>query len=118
MAVNAGQRRNQYSRKPKRKKPEFLRSRNENRLGMTVTVLALVIIMAVVGFHSISLRQKEAQYAAREQELLQLMEQEEKRTEELKQFETYTKTKKYAEEVARDKLGFVYDNEIIFKGTE
>ena len=44
MAVNAGQRRNQYSRKPKRKKPEFLRSRNENRLGMTVTVLALVII--------------------------------------------------------------------------
>ena len=46
------------------------------------------------------------------------MEQEEKRTEELKQFETYTKTKKYAEEVARDKLGFVYDNEIIFKGTE
>ncbi len=85
---------------------------------MTVTVLALVIIMAVVGFHSISLRPKEAQYAAREQELLQLMEQEEKRTEELKQFETYTKTKKYAEEVARDKLGFVYDNEIIFKGTE
>ena len=37
------------------------------------------------------------------------------RTEELKELETYTKTKKYAEEVAKDKLGLVYDNEIVFK---
>ena len=27
----------------------------------------------------------------------------------------YTKTKKYAEEVAKDKLGLVYEGEIIFK---
>ena len=33
----------------------------------------------------------------------------------MKELETYTKTKKYAEEVAKDKLGLVYDNEIIFK---
>ena len=31
------------------------------------------------------------------------------------ELETYTKTKKYAEEVAKDKFGLVYDNEIIFK---
>jgi cell division protein DivIC len=30
---------------------------------------------------------------------------------------TYTKTKKYAEEVAKDKLGLVYEDEIIFQET-
>ena len=29
--------------------------------------------------------------------------------------EKYTKTRKYVEEVAKDKLGLVYDGEIIFK---
>ena len=70
---------------------------------------------AVVGINSISLRQKQAKYIAREQELQQQIDAENARTEELKELETYTKTKKYAEEVAKDKLGLVYDNEIIFK---
>lgn len=35
---------------------------------------------------------------------------------ELQEFEKYTSTTKYIEEVARDKLGLLYDNEIIFKG--
>ena len=46
-----------------------------------------------------------------------LIEQEYARAEELKELATYTKTKKYAEEVAKDKLGLVYENEIIFKET-
>ena len=73
------------------------------------------MIIAVVGINSISLRQKQAKYIAREQELQQQIDTENARTEELKELETYTKTKKYAEEVAKDKLGLVYDNEIIFK---
>ena len=73
------------------------------------------MIIAVVGINSISLRQKQAKYIAREQELQQQIEAENARTEELKELETYTKTKKYAEEVAKDKLGLVYDNEIVFK---
>lgn len=99
----------------KRVKPAFRRRRNENRLGMTMAVCAILMITAVVGINSLSLRQKQEKYAAREQELLTLIEEEEARTEELKELETYTKTKKYAEEVAKDKLGLVYENEIIFQ---
>ena len=47
--------------------------------------------------------------------LIMQIAEEEARTEELKELETYTKTKKYAEEVAKDKLGLVYENEIIFQ---
>lgn len=99
----------------KRVKPAFRRRRNENRLGMTMAVCAILMITAVVGINSLSLRQKQEKYAAREQELLTLIEEEEARTEELKELETYTKTKKYAEEIAKDKLGLVYENEIIFQ---
>lgn len=96
-------------------KPAFRRKRNENRLGMTMAISAILMITVVVGINSLSLKQKQEKYAAREQELLMLIDEEEARTEELKELETYTKTKKYAEEVAKDKLGLVYENEIIFQ---
>ncbi len=99
----------------KKKKPAFRRRRNENRLGMVMAISAILMIIVVVGINSLSLRQKQDKYAAREQELLQQIAQEEARTEELKALDTYTKTKKYAEEVAKDKLGLVYENEIIFQ---
>lgn len=99
----------------RRRKTAFRRRKNENRLGMSMAFLAIIMIIAVVGINSISLRQKQAKYIAREQELQQQIDTENARTEELKELETYTKTKKYAEEVAKDKLGLVYDNEIIFK---
>lgn len=102
----------------RRRTPEFLRARNENRFGMTVAMMAILIMTAVVGINSISLKQKEEQYAAREQELVSLIEAEEQRAQELQEFETYTKTKKYAEEIAKDKLGLVYENEIIFQETD
>ena len=102
----------------KRKLPEFMQVRNENRLGMTVATFAIIVLALVVGIHSVSLKEKEKIYAAREQELIQLIEQEEQRKQELEEFRTYTKTKKYAEEVAKDKLGLVYENEIIFQETQ
>ena len=102
----------------KRKTPEFLRARNENRFGMTIALLAISIMTGVVGINSISLKQKEKVYAAREQELLQQISVEEARAKEVEEFATYTKTKKYAEEVAKDKLGLVYENEIIFQETD
>ena len=85
---------------------------------MSMAFLAIVMIGAVVGINSISLKQKQAKDIAIEQELQQQIDAETARSEQLKELETYTKTKKYAEEVAKDKLGLVYDNEIIFKEEE
>ena len=43
------------------------------------------------------------------------LEQEQAREQNLAEFETYTHTKKYAEQVAKEKLGYVYKGEIIFQ---
>lgn len=102
-------------KRKKRKIPAFLRQKNENRLGMTTAVFAIIVMVIAVGSNSVSLKDKEKVYAAREQELIELIEQENQRRAELEEFQTYTKTKKYAEEVAKDKLGLVYENEIIFQ---
>lgn len=96
------------------KKPAFRRKKNENRLGMSMAAVAIVVVVAVVGVNSISLKSKQEKYIQKELELQQLIDAEHARAEELKEFDTYTKTKKYAEEVAKDKLGLVYENEIIF----
>ena len=102
----------------KGKKPAFRRRRNENRLGMSMAALAIVMMVVVVGINSYSLRQKQESYMAREEELLKQIEEQMNRSKELEELEIYTKTKKYAEEVAKDKLGLVYENEIIFKETD
>ena len=91
------------------------RKKRQNRLGMFLVSTAVVTLLLVVGIKSIELREKQRVYAAREIELEQQIAAEEKRTEEIEEFRKYTKTKKYAEEVAKDKLGLVHDGEIIFK---
>ena len=46
------------------------------------------------------------------------IEAEEKRAEDLKEYEKYTKTAAYVEEVAKDKLGLVYEDEVVFQAEE
>ena len=37
------------------------------------------------------------------------------KTEEIEEYKQYTKSREYIEEVAREKLGLVYEGEVIFK---
>ena len=46
------------------------------------------------------------------------IESEQQRTEEIEAMEEYKNTKEYVEEIAKDKLGLVYDDEILFKPEE
>ena len=52
---------------------------------------------------------------ASEEALMQEIAAEEARAEEIAEYEKYTQTKKYVEEIAKEKLGLVYEGEIIFK---
>lgn len=91
------------------------RKKRQNRLAMFLVTTAVLMLLLVVGIKSVELREKMAVYAAREAALEELIAQEESRALEIEEFRKYTKTKKYAEEVAKDKLGLVYQGEIIFK---
>lgn len=89
--------------------------RSENRLGMLLAFVVVVVLMATVAIKSSALYEKAARYEERKAELITRIAEEEKRAEEIAEYETYTKTRKYIEEVARDKLGLVYEDETVFK---
>lgn len=80
---------------------------------LVTTVVAMMLI--VVAIKSIELQQKLEAYQAKEQQLQEQIEAEQERTKEIEEYEKYTQTKKYIEEVAKDKLGLVHEDEIIFK---
>lgn len=92
-----------------------VRKKRQNRFSMALVLMVLVLLMAVVMFKRVELRQKQAEYSKREDQLTQQIEEEEKRSEEIEEYGKYTKTKKYIEEEAKDKLGLVNENEIIFQ---
>jgi len=69
----------------------------------------------VIAFKGQGLKAKNTAYLAKEENLLAQIEKENERTEELRERSKYVKTKKYVEEVAREKLGLIYEDEIIFK---
>ena len=64
---------------------------------------------------SVSLSAKNKSYIAQEKELKAQIAEEEKRTEEIDELEEYVETDEYIEQVAKDKLGLVHENEILFR---
>ena len=61
------------------------------------------------------LRERNAALEERRATLQALIEEQEEYTKQLEELKKYTKTKKYAEEVAKEKLGLVYEDEIVFR---
>lgn len=91
------------------------RKKRQNRLGMVLVTTVLAMLVVVVAVKSFELREKQAIYTTKEQALTEQILAEEKRTEEIEEYRKYTQTKKYVEEIAKDKLGLVYEGEIVFK---
>ena len=91
------------------------RKKRQNRFGMFLASVVVIMMLIVVAVKSVELREKKAYYAQKEQTLTEQIAAEEERTKEIEEYEKYTQTKKYIEDVAKDKLGLVYEGEIVFK---
>ena len=100
------------------KRRVVFRRKRQNRLGMFLVTLVVLMLLVVVSINSIGLRQKKESYLEREQALQEQIDAEEERSEQIEVYRKYTQTKKYVEEVAKDKLGLVNPGEIIYKPEE
>ena len=89
--------------------------KRQNTTGMLLVTMVVIMMLIVVMVNSVELREKRASYLARDETLMQEIEAEQARTEKIEEYEKYTQTKKYVEEIAKNKLGLVYEGEIIFK---
>lgn len=91
------------------------RGMRAHRQSVFAIIGVLVLLVAVVSVNSMTLRAKERSYQAQEVELAEQIEKEKARAKEIDELERYVGTTEYVEGVAKEKLGLVYENEIIFK---
>ena len=97
-----------------RKKAAY-RKRQQNKFSMLLVTMVLVMIMVVVSISGRKLREKIDAVSETQTRYERLLQEEEKRKQDIEEFGKYTQTKTYVEEVAQDKLGLVYEGDIIFK---
>ena len=96
--------------------------KNHKLAKRSVSVLILLVLVSVISAAFIILRndaRDEYDRKVREKErLIRLKAQEEVRSEEIEQYRAYVKTRGYTEEVAREVLGLVYKDEILFRADD
>lgn len=81
-------------------------------MGISAVVVVLLVSLSV---QSSALKQKNADYAKQQTQLEKQIDAEKERTKEIQDMEEYMQSDEYVAEIARDKLGLVYDDETIFK---
>ena len=89
--------------------------KNNNRAGKICISMILIAFVAVMSVQIVKIYQKDQEYAERQAQLEEQLLEETARQQELEDYEAYTQSNEYIEDVAKSKLGLAYDNEIIFK---
>ena len=84
-----------------------------NHLGMFG--ISLIVLILTLMAQSRDLKESLAGYETRAEALSQQIEEEQARTQEIEDLKQYMLTDEYAEQAAREKLGLVKENEIIFQ---
>lgn len=91
------------------------RKKGQNRLAIVMIAVVVVILLVVVSVRSVSLQKENDIYEKHQQELAIQIEEQENYAIELTELEKYMQTNEFVEETAKEKLGLVYEDELIFK---
>jgi len=91
------------------------RKRNQNRLSMFLVTFVVLMIVMVVAVRSVELQDKIDAKAAEAEAVDEKISAEKERALEIEELKKEVQTKGYIEDVAREKLGLVYEDEILFK---
>lgn len=94
------------------------RNRVKTKKGKWIVVMVALILCASLYVGQVNLSKKSSVLSAKKAKLTSEIELEKERKQELDNQETYMQTDEYTEKVAREKLGMVKDNEILFKAKD
>lgn len=101
------------SRRKVRKKVAH-RKKLQNRFSMFLVSFAVLALIIIVGAGAYGLVQERDALLAEKEANALLIEKEQQRALEIEEYGKYTQTLKYYEEMAKTRLGLVYEDEIIF----
>jgi cell division protein FtsB len=95
-----------------------IQRRKKRRTGLFLTAVMVLSICAIVTYKQQSLNLAEAKADEKIEQLNKQIEDEKQRAEDIDEKKAYVQTKKFIEEMAREKFNLVYKDEIIFKSEE
>ena len=99
--------------KGKRRNPAF-RRKTHNKSGMIFIAIAVIVMTIIVGYSVYNMKIELNENKEKIESLNKELENEQKRKEEIAEYQEYTQTDEFVEDTAREKLGLVYDDEIVF----
>lgn len=99
----------------KRRKRQQKKRMQRHKRSVFAVCAVIALLFIVVSVNSVTLKAKEQVYKAQEQELEEQIEEEKARAKEIEELDEYVGTDEYVEDVAKEKLGLIHENEIIFK---
>ena len=89
--------------------------KKKRRTGLRLIAVAVMFICGIVIYKRLDLEKEYEKKAEKKEALTQEIENETLTESELKEKKAYMQTKKFVEDVARDVLGLVYDDEVLFE---
>lgn len=99
----------------KKRKQKQKKAVNYNRLGLLTITVVVLLFLGGLYISSQRLEQRLQMYDIKKENLDQRIADEKERTVEIDNLKDYMKTDEYAEEVARERLGLVKPDEIVFQ---
>ena len=99
----------------KRKNTKARRTAMENKIAMIGISTVVCMLLVVLLFKGSSLQRRIDSNEAKKAQLEQKLTAEQARTEEIEEMQDYMQSDEYTEKIAKEKIGLVKDNEILFK---
>ena len=94
------------------------RRSRQNRLSMILAVLVVAILFVAVYINGSSMRRELEENQEKITRLKQEIEEEELRSRSIEEYRAYTETDQFIEQIAREKLGLLYEGETIFRESD
>ncbi len=91
------------------------RQKRSGILGIAAAFLLVALLGIALWNGKVSLQKKNAEYEQQKQELQKQIDEQKQRADNLEEYKKYIQTKQFVEEVAKNKFGLIYPDEIVFK---
>ena len=89
--------------------------RHRNTRSVFLITLIVICFSVALGTMKFSLKRQAASYVTQEKQLQKQIDSEKARAQELDELEEYMASDRYIEDVAREKLGMAYPNDLLLK---
>lgn len=95
-----------------------MKRKYKKRTGIGVIALVVLILFGIISYQKISLGEESSKADLKIKRLAAQIEEQEERSIDINNQKAYVQTKRYIEEIAREKWGLVYEDDIIFQPEE